>query len=205
MESDKQHPLPEDLFALLSASGLISLGVNVLQAAGLLSGGTAGLALVGSMLSTFSFGEIFFMVNLPFYYLAYRYVGTRFTINTLVAVTLISFFSDNLHHVVQIEVFQLDSFGAVYAAVIAGILTGVGMLILFRHNASLGGVGILSVYLQKKLAIPAGTTLLVADLIILVTAFLVADPFLVVLSAVSAALVSAVLVVNHKPWRYQLR
>ena len=205
MRPEKQHPLPEDLFALLSASGLISLGVNVLQAAGLLSGGTAGIALVGSMLSSFSFGQIFFAVNLPFYYLAYRYVNPRFTFNTLVAVTLISFFADNLHHVIDIEIFKLDSYGAVYAAVIAGILTGVGMLILFRHNTSLGGIGILSVYLQKKFSIPAGATLLAADLIILVTAFLVADPFLVILSAVSAALLSAVLVVNHKPWRYQLR
>ena len=191
MEPAKQHPLAEDLFALLSASGLISLGVNFLQAAGLLSGGTAGLGLIGSMLSGFSFGEIFFVVNLPFYYLAFRYIGLRFTINTLVAVTLISFFADNLHYVVGIEVFSLESLGAVYAAVIAGILTGVGMLILFRHNASLGGIGIVAVYLQKKFSIPAGKTLLVADLVILVTAFTVANPYLVVLSAVSAALVSA--------------
>ena len=61
----KQHPVIEDLFALLSASGLISLGVFFLEQAGLLSGGTAGLSMVLARIFDFSFGQVFFASNRP--------------------------------------------------------------------------------------------------------------------------------------------
>lgn len=196
----KQHPVIEDLFALLSASGLISLGVFFLEQAGLLSGGTAGLSMVLARIFDFSFGQVFFAINMPFYYLGWKHMGSRFTINTAVSVAVISFCTDHLDTVVQIE-----SIGTAYAATIAGVLTGVGMLILFRHNASLGGVGILAIHLQKKFSISSGATLLVADLCILVTAFFIVDLELLALSAISVLLISLVLVLNHKPYRYQLR
>ena len=199
MAPGKHTPL-EDAFALVSAAALISLGVFFLQQASLLSGGTAGLALVLSEVGPWSFGRIFFLINLPFYFIAWRHIGPRFTLNTLVAVSVISACTDHLGLVVDIR-----HIGVVYAAVIAGLLTGCGMLILFRHNASLGGVGILAVYLQKRLGFPAGYTLLAADLSILGSGFLILPWWPVVLSAVSAALVSCVLVFNHKPYRYQLR
>ena len=200
MAEPTAHTPLEDFFALVSAAGLISLGVFFLQQANLLSGGTAGLALVLSEVGLSSFGRVFFVVNLPFYLIAWRHIGHRFTLNTLVAVTVISVCTDHLGLVVEIR-----QIGSVYAAVIAGLLTGCGMLILFRHNASLGGVGILAVYLQKRFGFPAGYTLLAADLSILGSGFLILPWWPMVLSAVSAALVSAVLVFNHKPYRYQLR
>jgi uncharacterized membrane-anchored protein YitT (DUF2179 family) len=148
----------------------------------------------------FSFGEVFFVINLPFYYLGWRYIGSRFTINTLISVAVISFCTDYLGVVVQVQ-----RIGLAYAALIAGVLMGVGMLILFRHNASLGGIGILAVYLSKKFAIPAGVTLLVADLCILVMANFLVSFELLILSTISVVLISLVLVLNHKPFRYQLR
>ena len=196
----KQHPLFEDMFALISASGLISLGVFFLKKAILLSGGTAGLALVIAHLANYSFGQVFFFLNLPFYILAWLYIGPRFTLNTLVSVTIISLCVDHLDQVVVIQFLEPP-----YAAVIAGLLTGVGMLILFRHNSSLGGVGILAVFLHKKLNVPAGAVLLFGDFLVLGASFFVLDPYHVMLSVLSAGFVSLVLMINHKPYRYQLR
>lgn len=39
----------------------------------------------------------------------------------------------------------------VLAAVVGGLLCGTGMLILFRHRASLGGLDTLVLYLQERL------------------------------------------------------
>lgn len=41
-------------------------------------------------------------------------------------------------------------------AVIGGLLMGTGMLILFRHKASLGGFNVLVLYLQEKYGWRAG-------------------------------------------------
>jgi uncharacterized membrane-anchored protein YitT (DUF2179 family) len=200
----KQHPIFEDLFALISASGLISLGIFFLEKASLLSGGTAGLALVVTYLADYSFGQVFFFLNLPFYILAWFYIGPRFTFNTLISVTIISLCVDHLDQVVVIR-FLEPPYTAAYAAVIAGLLTGVGMLILFRHNSSLGGVGILAVFLNKKLNLPTGAVLLFGDFLVLGASLFVLDPYHVMLSVLSAGFVSLVLMMNHKPYRYQLR
>lgn len=196
---NNKHPLIEDIFALLSASALISLGVFFLKAAGLLSGGTTGLALILAELTPSSFGFWFFCLNVPFYYLAWRYIGKRFTINTFISVTVISFCTDHLADVLQFQ--SLDS---IYAAVISGLLVGSGMLVMFRHSSSLGGFGILSIYLQQRFKIPAGKTMMTMDFCIMIAAFFIVSVKLVILSVIASALVSLVLILNHKPNRYQL-
>ena len=99
----KKHPFLEDLFALVSASALISLGVFFLQQANLLSGGTAGISLVAMHLSQFSFGQIFFIINLPFYFLAWKVMGPKFCFNTFVSVAIISLCADLLHYVMVVK------------------------------------------------------------------------------------------------------
>ncbi len=198
--NEKKHSLAEDIFALITASSLISLGIFFLEQASLLSGGTAGLALIFSQISQFSFGKIFFVLNLPFYYLAWRYIGLRFTINTMLCVTVISICTEVLPLVLTVKTIL-----PIYAAVIAGLLTGVGMLITFRHNASLGGVSIAALYLQKKFDIPSGKVMLGVDVVILIAAFYVLPLALVIFSVVAAVCVSLVLIFNYKPYRYQLR
>jgi hypothetical protein len=44
----------------------------------------------------------------------------------------------------------------VLAAVLGGLLCGAGMLILFRHGASLGGLNVLVLRLQDRFGWPAG-------------------------------------------------
>jgi uncharacterized membrane-anchored protein YitT (DUF2179 family) len=42
------------------------------------------------------------------------------------------------------------------AAVLFGVLAGPGLLALFRHGATLGGVGIVALWLQDRNGLPAG-------------------------------------------------
>lgn len=199
MNQPNQHSLTEDLFALITASALVSLGIFFLEAAGLLAGGTTGLALILSEVTHSSFGVWFFACNLPFYYLAWNYIGKRFTINTFISVSIISLCTDHLSSVLQFQTID-----PIYASVIAGLLVGTGMLVMFRHSSSLGGFGILSLFLQQKFNVPAGKTMMTVDLIIMGISFFIVSIQLVLLSAVAVAFVSFVLILNHKPYRYQL-
>jgi len=197
MKQSNNHPLPEDLAALLIASGLVSLGVYLFTQTGLLTGGTAGLTLLLTQLTGLTFGQLFFVINLPFYLLAWLQLGRRFTLNTLVSVTVVSACVDNLHRVITIE-----HLSAPYAAVMGGALIGVGMLVMFRHRSSLGGFGILALYLQQKFGLRAGKVQMALDCVIVISAFFTVDFWLLTLSVAAAVVCNLVLTLNHKPGRY---
>src|SRR5271155_335403 len=77
MPADAQQPAPrhtpaEDVYAILIGSSFSAFGVVMLHMAGLVTGGVAGLALIGSYLSGYSVGALFFVLNLPFLVLGQR-------------------------------------------------------------------------------------------------------------------------------------
>src|SRR5262245_31009015 len=86
----RRHSLLDDAQALFTGTAFIAFAVAMYSHAGLLSGGTAGLAFLAHYLLDVPFGAAFFVLNLPFYWLAWRRLGRRFTAKTLVAVSLLS-------------------------------------------------------------------------------------------------------------------
>ncbi|MEJ2045767.1 MAG: YitT family protein [Reinekea sp.] len=199
MQSKQHHSILEDLFALMSASLVFALGIYLLKYGGFLTGGTAGIALILSHIVPFSFGQIFFVINLPFYYFAWVRMGKRFTFNTFISVALVSVLSDHLP-----DVIRLESLNPIFAAFLGGALLGIGVLILFRHVSSLGGLGVLSKYLQDRLNISAGRFQMAVDVsIVVVGYFLVSVPILLY-SILAAIVMNMVIALNHKPGRYQV-
>ncbi|HAS8093010.1 TPA: YitT family protein, partial [Vibrio vulnificus] len=176
----------------------VSLGVIFFNQVGLLTGGTAGLAIFLTKVTDFSFGQVFFALNLPFYLLSVMRMGWRFTINTFIAVTIVSFAVDHLHHVIQIA--HIDPF---YAALLGGGLIGIGMLIIFRHKMSLGGFNILALFLQERFGIRAGKVQMALDCTIVVFSLFIVEPYLIALSVLGAVATNLILAMNHKPGRYQ--
>ncbi|MBA5761422.1 YitT family protein [Vibrio sp. 404] len=195
---DTEHSLFENLFALLLGSALVSLGVIFFNQVGLLTGGTAGLAIFITKVSNFSFGQVFFALNLPFYCLSATRMGWRFTINTFVAVVIVSLAVDYLHHVIQ-----LKDIHPIYAAFIGGGLIGIGLLVIFRHRMSLGGFNILALFLQERFGIRAGKVQMALDCTIVVMSLFIVHWWLIALSVLGAIVTNLILAMNHKPGRYQ--
>ena len=193
----EQHSLLEDLQALLSATLLIALAINLYKSAGLLTGGTAGLGFLLAYATPMSFSLGYFLINLPFYLLAYKRMGLAFTLRTLGAVTLVALFVELSGHWVQFVLLR-----PAYAAVLGGILMGVGMLMLFRHRASLGGVNLLVLYLQDRFGWRAGKLQRLVDCLILLAAWLLVGAQAIVLSVLGAVVLNLVLAFNHKAGRY---
>ena len=125
--------LTEDAVAIFTGVLLISVGVAFFTNAGLLTGGTAGLAFLLHYATGIGFGKIFFVLNLPFYWLALRKLGRAFTLKTFIAVLLLSVLTE-----AQSQFLQFAQLQPVYAAVAGGLITGTGFLVLFRHRCSLG-------------------------------------------------------------------
>lgn len=182
---------------MLTGTLLTSLGITLYSKAMLATGGVTGLALLLQYATTFSFGTIFFLINLPFYYLAIRRMGWPFTIRTFIAVALVSVFARLTPLWIDVSMLQ-----PVYASVMGGALMGLGMLILFRHRAGLGGMNILALYLQDKRLVRAGYFQLAVDILILIAALFVLDYEQVLLSMLGAVVLNLVIAINHRPGRY---
>lgn len=195
--SADRHSLLEDAQGILAGSMLAAFGVTLLSAAGLLSGGTAGVAFLLHYLTGTPFGPIFFLINLPFYYFAWRQLGLAFTVKTFSAVALTSVLTATLPHVVAFS--TLDP---LVAGIFGGLLIGAGMLALFRHQASLGGFGILALYLQNRYGWRAGLVQLCFDGMVLVFSFFVASPPIIACSIAGAVVLNLTLAINHRKDRY---
>lgn len=191
------HNLFEDILAILTGTLLVSLGVALFNQAGLFTGGTAGLAFLIHYAIDYSFGSVFFVLNLPFYWLAWKRMGWRFTLKTFISVGLVSVMSGLHPKMVQLS--QLTPF---YVALIGGSLMGVGFIVLFRHQASLGGINILTLYLQEKHGLRAGKIQMGIDLCIVLASFLVVSPIAMLASILGAIVLNLAIMLNHRPGRY---
>ncbi|KAA9009305.1 YitT family protein [Histidinibacterium aquaticum] len=192
-----QHTALEDAQGFFAGTMLCAFGLQMLTAMGLVTGQTAGLAVILSYVTGLSFGVLFFLVNLPFYVLALRRMGLTFTLKTFGCVAALSVFSEIMARLVVFE--RLDPW---LGAVVFGLMTGTGLLILFRHGGSLGGVGILALYVQDRFGWRAGWVQLGFDLCLFAAAFAVIPPLMVVQSLVGAVVINLVIAVNHRRDRY---
>lgn len=192
-----RHTAFDDVQGLFSGCLLVALGVLMIRHAGLVTGGTAGLSILLHYRTEWSLGALLFAVNLPFYVFGWKAMGRTFTLKTFAAVTLLSVFV-----AVIPSVFTFDHLDPAFASVAAGLLCGCGILMLIRHGASLGGIGILAIWLQKTRGWRAGTVQMVFDGAILVTAFGVVAPVQILWSLVGAAMLNLVIGINHRADRY---
>jgi len=192
-----RHTLLEDAQGLFASSMIAALGLALMGSAGLVASGTAGVAFILHYLTGVSFGLYYTVVNIPCYILALKRLGRAFTIKTIAAVALTSFITGLQPHFLSI-----DSIDPMWTAVLAGILLGFGLLGLYRHRASLGGIGVLAVYLQERFGWPAGLVQLAFDLVVLAAAFFVTAPSVVFYSVLGAVALNLFVTVNHRADRY---
>jgi uncharacterized membrane-anchored protein YitT (DUF2179 family) len=191
------HTVPEDILGLLTGTFTASLGLHLLQASGAVTGGTAGVALLLDYATSLPFWALFAIVNLPFAVLALWKKGLDFTLRTAVSIGLVSAFSV-LHNLA----FPIPQIDPVYGTFGGNLLVGIGLLILFRHRASLGGITIIALIVQERWGFRAGWVQMIFDVAIIVAALWVVPWPLVLLSAAGAVLLSLVLALNHRPGRY---
>jgi uncharacterized membrane-anchored protein YitT (DUF2179 family) len=186
--------LVDDAQGLATGTLLAGFGVFLMQQAGLVPGGTVGIALLLHYASGLDLGAALLLVNLPFYALAWVRLGRAFTLRTGLAVALLAALSWWLPRAMAVQ--QVDG---LLAAVLGGLLCGVGILILFRHGASLGGFNVLVLRLNERFGWSAGKVQLALDaLVVLAGGWLAGDLRRLALSVAAVAMLNLVLVWNHR-------
>jgi len=191
------HTALEDAQAFALGTAMCALGVTMLTHLGLITGQTAGLAVLLSYVTGWSFGPIFFALNLPFYWLGWVRLGKRFVVKSVICVTLVSVMAETFPSLIRFE--QLDP---VLGALLVGAVTGLGLIVLFRHGASLGGVGVLGLVIQDRTGFRAGYVQLAFDAALFAAAFAVLAPRMVLFSLAGAVVANLIIATNHRHDRY---
>ncbi|MEC3911554.1 YitT family protein [Sphingobium sp. CR2-8] len=193
----RPHSLAEDGYAIAIGCAFIAMGLMLLKAANLVTGGMAGIALLLSYLIHWSPAALFLLINIPFFLFAGRAMGVAFGLKTLFA--NIAIMGAGLAMPTALQIARISP---LFAALFGGSIIGFGILAIARHGAGVGGVGVVALILQRARGWNAGRTQMLCDIAILLSSLPLLSFERFGLSVLSAAAMNAVLIVNHRPGRY---
>lgn len=180
-----------DLQGLTFGIVLISIGVVFLKSAGLVTGQTAGIALLLSYVLPLGFGPLFFLIGIPFLILAWVKRGPDFALRTVVVVAGVSLMSE-----VFGRTMGFDRLDPPIAALLGGACSGVGLVAAFRHNASAGGMTIVGILLEQKTGFKAGWFQLAVDALVFLASALVLTPSQLLFSVLGALITNFAVIWN---------
>jgi len=121
----------------------------------LIDGGVIGISLICAQL-TKSFYLPYYLLafNIPFVYLAYRYIRKSFVIQMLFAIVLFAIF---LALLAKIPSFDADILEAI---VFGGVLLGIGVGLIIRNGGCTDGTEILAIIISRKKGYTVGQIVL---------------------------------------------
>ena len=152
--------LVRDLFFSLIGSLLVALAIAVFTVPNdIAPGGVSGMATALAYISPIRVGVWTLLLNVPLLLAAWRLQGPRSLAMTLVATVLLSFFIDFLD-----DLLPGYTNNPLLAAVFGGVLSGLGVGILFLRGISTGGTDLAALLLKRLFPnVPSGTLLLIVD------------------------------------------
>ena len=191
------HSRLEDAQGIVFGAAMAAFAAFLLGSAGLITGQLAGLALLVSQATGWGFGPVYLVLSLPFYGFGYRRLGAGFLRRTVAAVLLMVAVSMALPYLIRFDRLHPGA-----AAILAGFVSGAGLLALFRHRTSLGGIGAVALDIQDRTGIRAGWVQMGFDAVLFAVAFAILPWDRVLWSALGAAVLNLVIAINHRRDRY---
>lgn len=186
------------LSAAVFAVGLVSFLTPTGVDLSFVSGGVSGISQTISLASLLIFGSsvepyrdviysVFYIaINIPIVILAFRKIGVRFAILTLINVALVSIFASTFRFIPflnDLGQFVHEHGGMLSRALFAGICTGLSSAIAFKFELSAGGADVIAYYVSLKKSTQTGKYTMAINTVIIVIYGL--------LMAVSPSLISA--------------
>ncbi|WP_231730358.1 YitT family protein [Novosphingobium sp. Fuku2-ISO-50] len=191
------HTLAEDAFGLATGCLVLALGVALLHAARLTTGGVAGIALLLSYALPIAPGPLFTAINLPIFLLFWPRLGTAYTLRTIAATILLMGLIGLVEHGLVVATINRP-----LAAIVGGTVTGVGILAVTRHATGVGGLSAIARWLSQRTGWHFGAISMACDAAIVASAFVALGLERGFWSLVAAFTTNAMVLVWHRPDRY---
>lgn len=136
----------------------------------LIDGGVVGVAMILANLFGQKFLPLFLLLlNLPFLYMAYKFIGKAFLWHMLFATVLFAGSLILIHQGLVLE-FHGETLEVV---VIGGAILGIGIGLIIRYGGCLDGTEILGLIINRKTGFTVGQVVLVCNIFVFGTAGLV--------------------------------
>lgn len=157
-----------NLALITAGSAICAVAINgILLPKVFVSGGVTGLALIiHYLVPKLSVGTLYLLLNIPLFALGWKYVGRRFFLYSLVGTVIFSM-------TVEWVSFPIPIQDKILAALLAGIIMGIGTGIVLRSVGSSGGTDILSILILMRFSVRLGNTILAFNTsVLIITAIL---------------------------------
>lgn len=150
---------------ILAGNFILALSVvGFIIPAGLMAGGTTGLALSMEHYFGLPIAATVAGANIILFVIGLICLGWKFALTTLISTFLYPFLLDQLEKIAMLR--HLTD-NLLLAAIFAGALMGLGVGLVLKVGASTGGFDIPPLIFHKKFGIPVSTTLYVIDTVII--------------------------------------
>ncbi len=166
---DKKLTKKEIFWAILRKMFFLTLGPFIAAFAlevflvpnNIIDGGIVGISIILSYLTKLNLGLLIFVINIPFFLLAFSKIGKKFVIQTFYAIGMLSLFLNMFsmyNHPVSNDLLLSTVFG--------GIVLGTGVGLVLKNEGSLDGTEIMSLVLSKKFGFSVGEWIMTFNIFI---------------------------------------
>ena len=179
--------LKETLYVTLGAF-ILAISVNLIFLPNqIVAGGASGLSIVLNELFGWNVALTLYAINIPLLMLCFLLLGKDVGLKTIYGSLINPFFiaiTGSLPPLTN-NIFLATLYG--------GVLTGIGLGLVFRGNASTGGSAIISQIVNKYFKISLGVSVFVVDGFVIATALLVFTKDTVLFSLISLFIIGRVI------------
>lgn len=170
---------------LLTATGLVMFLVPNKIA----SGGASGLATVIYYLSGFPVGSAILIINIPLFLLGLKVLGKSFGLKTLWGILVLSVGTDILAPFLTVITHE-----PLLASLYGGVLTGLGMGLVFKAGGTTGGTDLVAALLNHYFSgFSMGKGLFLADAFVVTLAGIIFNAELALYAVISIFIMSKVI------------
>lgn len=166
-----------DLIYFTIGAIIYALAVNVfILPHQIAPGGVTGIASILHNTLDLDAGIMYFVLNLPLFAIAFKVFGFRFLYKTFVAMTLVSIMTELIARFFPNLQYRPggDTAEGLIAALIGGVLSGLGLALVFLRGATTGGSEIGARLIRKVFpGLSFGRTILVIDCCVVLSSYIV--------------------------------
>ncbi len=156
-----------DLLMIALGCAIYGISLDMISVPNKLAdGGLSGISLILRHFWGINMGLSTLILNIPLILLGYRFMGKRLLAYTIWGTVSLSFFLWFWRSVPIIKQLDLEH-DLFLSAISAGVLSGIGLGLVFRYNGTSGGTDIIARICQIKFGISSGKMLLFCDTVVL--------------------------------------
>ncbi|MDD3363579.1 MAG: YitT family protein [Syntrophomonas sp.] len=172
----------QDILGILLGSFILALSIQVIMVpAHILTGGVTGIAIILKFLVGVDIWVWYIGLNIPIFIMGYKFISKRFALYSLIGMLALTGFL----RITQNWQLELGLNNLLLAAILGGVLSGLGIGITLRSKGSTGGMDIIAVIISSFWGYNFGNIFSVVNVFILGVFLFTSNIELTLFSAIS--------------------